>query len=136
MNKLLLFLSLFVLTFCAEGKKKNKAMSPFEDMKVKILDCIIEKEEVGENLKAYAKSLKDSPAEKKLNFRGIDLGEKDRQIIRECRRGIFRGHHHDHRFGPFGSNAEHRPDHSHGPFGERPEHRRHQFAKPDELNNK
>lgn len=57
-------------------------------MKVKILDCIINSEEVSQNLKGYAQSMKESK-NKKLNFRGINLEPKDRKIIRNCKKNTF-----------------------------------------------
>ena len=89
--KSLILLSLFILCF-PETKvlPPHKIADIFGGVKKNIYECVSKSSEASESLKELAKKNLESNENLPLNFHSIDLTEKDREIIRNCKRDAFR----------------------------------------------
>ena len=90
MRTYLLFISLLVFISCSSQKSAghpyNEKRSEIRKM---ILDCIYASNDISDALKKHIADLKKTEEQILFNFNRINLEEKDKETIRECRRKVF-----------------------------------------------
>ena len=89
--KALILISLFV--FCLQ---ETKVVPPlpiadiFSGVKKQIYECVSSSSEASQKLKQQAKQNLESNSNLPLNFHNIELTQEDREVIRKCKRDVFR----------------------------------------------
>ena len=89
MKKFICLLAVIGCILCA-SKKTNKQNNPVRsEIRGKMIECI-SKEAISDTLKEHLEKVKNSDERIPLHFTKVELDEKDREIIKECKRAIFK----------------------------------------------
>ena len=91
MKAYLCFILLFACALCA-SKKTDKHLDPNfrNEIRSKMIDCISGSEGISDTLKQHLETIKSSDERIPLHFSKLELGESDREIIRTCKRQVFK----------------------------------------------
>ena len=91
MKKIFIFSILIIFITCQIAEKKEKIKKKyFKQFRKEIFDCIIENEKSSNFLKKKIKDYMDEDYEKILRVFISRLSNKDRNIIRKCRKNYFK----------------------------------------------
>ena len=84
------FIILFACAFCAS--KKSERMDPNfkNEVRAKIIDCISSTDGISQTLKEHLEKVKTSDERIPLHFSKVELEDKDREIIKNCKREVFK----------------------------------------------
>ena len=85
------FILLFACALCA-SKKTDKHLDPNfrNEIRAKMINCISAADGVSEVLKEHLEKIKSSDERIPLHFSKLELGDSDREIIRTCKRQVFK----------------------------------------------
>ena len=91
MKGYLLFMILIATALCA-SKKTDKKLDPNfrNEIRTKMIDCISGTEGISQTLKDHLEKVKASDERIPLHFSKLELEEKDREIIKNCKREVFK----------------------------------------------
>ena len=91
MKVYLLFIILIATALCA-SKKTDKKLDPNfrNEIRAKMIECISTKEGISQVLKDHLEKVKASDERIPLHFSKIELEENDREIIKNCKREVFK----------------------------------------------
>ena len=86
--KSLIFLSLIIL--CLSETQNQRPTDIFANIKKNIYTCISTSSGISDSLKKLTTDYLESNANLPINFHNIELTQKDREVIHQCRRSAFR----------------------------------------------
>ena len=91
MKKYLCFIVLIACVLCA-SRKTDKERDPKARNEVRnsIIDCILKNEGISQTLKNHVENVKNSDDRIPLHFSKVELPDTDRDIIKECKREVFK----------------------------------------------
>ena len=91
MKAYLCFILLFACALCA-SKRTDKHLDPNfrNEIRTKMIDCISATDGISETLKEHLEKVKSSDERIPLHFSKLELGDNDREIIRNCKRQVFK----------------------------------------------
>ena len=90
MKNILFFISLLIFISCSSRRSQTKPnIERKSEVRAKIIKCISAAEGISENLKNHINELKKSDERIPFNFNKINLEDKDKEIIRTCKREAF-----------------------------------------------
>ena len=91
MKAYICFILLFACALCA-SKKTDKHLDPNfrNEIRTKMINCISAADGVSEVLKEHLETIKSSDERIPLHFSKLELGDSDREIIRACKRQVFK----------------------------------------------
>ena len=89
MKAFLCFFALFAYIFCA-SKKSDKTEPIRNEIREKMIECISLTEGISETLKNHLEDLKSKDERIPLHFSKVELTENDREIIKNCKREVFK----------------------------------------------
>ena len=91
MKNFLLLLLLITYSICDTKKIKSKInQSIISQVRTKLFDCISKSEGISENLKKNIDLISKSKRTNPINFNRIKQNENDMEIIRSCKREVFK----------------------------------------------
>ena len=91
MKAYICFILLFACALCA-SKKTDKQLDPNfrNEIRANMINCISAADGVSEVLKEHLEKIKSSDERIPLHFSKLELGDSDREIIRTCKRQVFK----------------------------------------------
>ena len=91
MKAYLCFIVLIACALCA-SKKSEKKLDPTvrNEIKEKMIECISKAEGISQVLQDHLKKVKEADQRIPLHFSKVELEEKDREIIKDCKRQVFK----------------------------------------------
>ena len=91
MKSSIFFIALIACVVCA-SKKTSKELDPNvkREVRAKIIECVSSNGEISQVLKNHLEEVKKSDVRIPLHFSKVELTEKDREIIKECKRSVFK----------------------------------------------
>ncbi len=90
MKAFLCFIVLFVCAFCASKKSEKMEPNFRNEVRTKIIECISSTEGISQTLKNHLEKVKASDERIPLHFSKVELEDKDREIIKNCKREVFK----------------------------------------------
>ena len=91
MKNFFLLLLLITYSICDTEKIKSKInQSIISQVRTKLFDCISKSEGISENLKKNIDLIYKSKRTNPINFNRIKKNENDMEIIRSCKREVFK----------------------------------------------
>ena len=91
MKSYLCFICLIACALCA-SKKTEKSFDPSvrSEIRAKIIECISSSDGISETLKNHLEKVKQNDERIPLHFSKVELEQNDREIIKNCKREVFR----------------------------------------------
>ena len=91
MKTYICFITLIACILCAY-KKSDQKFDPTRrnEIRGKIIECISNAEGISQTLKNHLEELKTSDERIPLHFSKIELEQNDREIIKNCKREVFK----------------------------------------------
>ena len=91
MKNFLCFVALIACVLCASKKTPRERDPNFRnEIREKIIECILKNEEISETLKNHLEEEKKSDPRIPLHFSKLELTDSERLIIKTCRRETFK----------------------------------------------
>ena len=92
MKAYLLFITLLVFISCSSNRREGHPHNNEKRSEVRkmIIDCVSASNDISDALKNHIVELKKSEDQVLLNFNKVNLEQKDKDIIRECKKKVFR----------------------------------------------
>ena len=91
MKSYLCFICLIACALCA-SKKTEKSFDPSvrSEIRAKIIECISSSDGISETLKNHLETVKQNDQRIPLHFSKVELEQNDREIIKNCKREVFK----------------------------------------------
>ena len=91
MKAYICFVVLIACALCA-SKKSEKKLDPTvkNEIKEKMIECISQSTEISQILKDHLEKVKKADERIPLHFSKVDLEDKDREVIKACKRQVFK----------------------------------------------
>ena len=91
MKSYLCFICLIACALCA-SKKTEKSFDPSvrSEIRAKIIECISSSDGISETLKNHLEKVKQNDERIPLHFSKVELEQNDREIIKNCKREVFK----------------------------------------------
>ena len=91
MKAYLCFIALIACVLCA-SRKTDKQFDPAlrNEIRAKMVECISNAEGISQTLKNHLEEVKSKDERIPLHFSKVELEQNDREIIKNCKREVFR----------------------------------------------